>query len=79
VVPVYDGPFGAIVKRLDHDITHVHKEPRSFCLRGHVSILTMSSGMVLLDICLRVGGMHIFPTTVFRSVAPAIMVICRNR
>src|SRR5262249_58711932 len=32
VVPVYDGPLGPVVRALDHDPTHVHKQPRAFWL-----------------------------------------------
>ena len=32
VVPVYDGPTGPLVRALDRDRTHVHKESRSFWL-----------------------------------------------
>lgn len=29
-MPVYDGPLGWLVDRLDHDATHVHRRPRDF-------------------------------------------------
>jgi SAM-dependent methyltransferase len=29
-MPVYDGPLGPLVDRLDHDRTHVHRRPRDF-------------------------------------------------
>ena len=32
-VPVYDGPLGWLVDRLDHDETHVHRRGRDFWLR----------------------------------------------
>ena len=32
VVPVYDGPTGPLIRRLDRDATHVHKESRRFWL-----------------------------------------------
>ncbi len=32
-VPVYDGPLGWLVRRLDHDPTHVHRRERAFWLR----------------------------------------------
>lgn len=32
-VPVYDGPLGWLVRRLDRDPTHVHKRGRDFWLR----------------------------------------------
>jgi SAM-dependent methyltransferase len=32
-VPVYDGPLGWLVRRLDNDRTHVHKRGRDFWLR----------------------------------------------
>jgi len=31
-VPVYDGPLGKLVDRLDHDPTHVHRRARGFWL-----------------------------------------------
>jgi len=42
VVPVYDGPLGAVVRLLDHDPTHVQKESRAFWIRSierHFTIL----------------------------------------
>ena len=32
VVPVYDGPTGPLIRRLDRDATHVHRESRRFWL-----------------------------------------------
>lgn len=32
-VPVYDGPLGWLVNRLDHDTTHVHRRGRDFWLQ----------------------------------------------
>ncbi|MGH7681496.1 MAG: class I SAM-dependent methyltransferase, partial [Candidatus Eiseniibacteriota bacterium] len=32
VVPVYDGPTGPVIRLLDHDETHVHKQSRDFWL-----------------------------------------------
>ncbi len=34
VVPVYDGPAGLLVRLLDRDPTHVHKQGRGFWLRA---------------------------------------------
>jgi 2-polyprenyl-3-methyl-5-hydroxy-6-metoxy-1,4-benzoquinol methylase len=40
-LPVYDGPLGWLVDRLDHDTTHVHRRDRKFWLnqvREHFSL-----------------------------------------
>jgi SAM-dependent methyltransferase len=34
VVPVYDGPLGWLVNRLDHDETHLHRRERDFWLKN---------------------------------------------
>lgn len=49
VVPVYDGPLGPLVRRLDHDPTHFWKWPRSRwldTLREHGYDLVESGGIV---------------------------------
>ncbi len=32
-VPVYDGPLGKLVDRLDHDLTHIHRRERRFWIQ----------------------------------------------
>jgi 2-polyprenyl-3-methyl-5-hydroxy-6-metoxy-1,4-benzoquinol methylase len=41
-VPVYDGPLGKLVDRLDHDPTHIHRRGRGFWiqeLKAHFQVL----------------------------------------
>lgn len=40
-MPVYDGPLGALVDRLDHDATHVHRRPRRFWLERFARCFTV--------------------------------------
>jgi SAM-dependent methyltransferase len=38
-MPVYDGPLGRLVDRLDHDRTHVHRRPRAFWVERIAPVL----------------------------------------
>lgn len=74
VVPVYDGPLGGIVRFLDKDDTHVHKEPRKFWLtwtRAHFEHVVWQG--VFRCFFRQKWYLH-FPTTIFRRIAPAIAV-----
>ena len=44
VVPVYDGPLGGLVRRLDKDPTHMQKNPVNSGLRGRAATLNQCPG-----------------------------------
>jgi SAM-dependent methyltransferase len=79
VVPVYDGPTGPLIRRLDRDDTHVHKESRRFWLDWAEGL-----GLVLEDWrgvyrYLLPGGLYLhWPTRALRRWTPAIAVIARK-
>jgi dolichol-phosphate mannosyltransferase len=75
VVPVYDGPLGGVVRRLDRDPTHIHKESRYFWLEWAERSFKVKSWYGMFRYLLPVGPYVHVPTTVFRSMAPAIMVV----
>lgn len=74
VVPVYDGLSGPLIRLLDKDPTHVHKEPRDFWLRWageHWADLDWQ-GMLRY---LLPGGYYLHvPTRAGRRHTPAILV-----
>lgn len=79
VVPVYDGPLGAIVRLLDRDPTHVHKESRRFWID------TLSKDFTIVSKCgiaryLLPGGFyaHIAAAWTWRF-APAIALVCKKK
>jgi SAM-dependent methyltransferase len=79
VVPVYDGLSGPIVRRLDHDPTHVHKWPRRRWIewaRAHFDVLEWRG---IVRYLLPFGYYVHFVTRSFRLHAPAILVVCRKR
>jgi SAM-dependent methyltransferase len=79
VVPVYDGPTGPLIRRLDRDDTHIHKESRRFWLDWAREL-----GLVLEDWrgvyrYLLPGGLYVhWPTRALRRWTPAIAVIARR-
>jgi len=79
VVPVYDGPTGPIIRALDRDPTHVHKESRDFWLSR------VSERFCVIDwhgiYRYLVGGafyVHVV-TRVWRNCTPAIACFTRVR
>ena len=79
VVPVYDGPTGPIIRLLDKDTTHVHKDSREFWLNW------TKSNFYLIDwwgvyryLLTRTYYAHI-PTKSFRRFTPAIAITARNK
>jgi SAM-dependent methyltransferase len=79
VVPVYDGPLGPIVRKLDRDPTHVYKEPRQFWLawaRQRFEIVSWTGIFRYLV----PGGPYInWPNQSLRAIAPSIAVTARRR
>ena len=79
VVPVYDGPLGWIVDRLDQDTTHLHRRGRRYWLE-----LARSSGLVTREWLgvfryLLPRGPYIHcPTHGLRSIAPAIALVAQK-
>ncbi len=79
VVPVYDGPTGPIIRLLDNDETHIHRQSRDFWLdwtRGRFALVDYWGIYRLL-----VGSRHYIhiPTKRFRRFAPAIAVVAQKR
>jgi len=76
-VPVYDGPLGPIVRALDHDATHVHKESREFWLTWARRHFGVEDWQGILRYLLP-GGVYVhWPTRVARRWTPAIVVSAR--
>jgi SAM-dependent methyltransferase len=72
VVPVYDGPLGWLVRRLDRDPTHVHKHGRGFWLTqaSHHLELRDWSGVFRYLVA---GSCYIHvPGRMYRRFSPAI-------
>jgi SAM-dependent methyltransferase len=77
-VPVYDGPLGGLVNRLDKDATHINRFPRRFWLdwaQRHFDLLRWSGAFRYL---LPSGYIH-WTTNLLRHVSPAVIVIVRRR
>ena len=79
VVPVYDGPLGGIVDRLDRDATHLHRPGRKYLLD-----LVHGSGLVTREwlgvfryLLPRQHYIH-WPTRTLRTVAPAIALVAQK-
>lgn len=79
VVPVYDGPLGPVVRLLDGDPTHIHKRSRRFWLdlaMRHFELLQW--GGIFRKLLF--GRWYAnFPTKRWRGIAPAIVMVLRNR
>jgi hypothetical protein len=76
-VPVYDGLSGPIIRRLDHDVTHLQKHGRDFWLRLVSRRFHVVAWQGLVRYLLP-GGVYLnWPTTVFRRHTPAIAVVAR--
>jgi SAM-dependent methyltransferase len=78
VVPVYDGVTGPLIRLLDKDETHVHKQSRDFWLRW------TRENFVLLEWCgvyrylfPGLGYVHL-PTRFWRRFTPAIAVLAQR-
>lgn len=79
VVPVYDGPAGLVVRLLDRDPTHLHKESRSYWLLKSDARLQLVDWWGILRYLLP-GGIYIHAVTHrWRSFCPAIACVMRRR
>jgi SAM-dependent methyltransferase len=80
VVPVYDGLSGPIVRLLDRDPTHVHKQSRAAWLawaRRHFDVLDWEG---VIRYLLPAGGPYLnVATRALRAHTPAILVACRPK
>lgn len=74
VVPVYDGLSGPLIRLLDKDPTHVHKEPRDFWLRWAAEHFTDLDWWGMLRYLLPGGRYLHVPTRAGRRHTPAILV-----
>jgi SAM-dependent methyltransferase len=77
VVPVYDGLSGPVIRLLDRDPTHLHKEPRGFWLRWAALRFQVLEWWGVLRYLLP-GGFYLHrPTRRLRAHTPAILVAAR--
>lgn len=79
VVPVYDGPTGPIIKLLDRDRTHVHKQSRNFWLIRASAYFDLCQWQGLFRYLFPFGGYMHVPTKLLRQSTPAIAVIARKK
>ena len=77
VVPVYDGPLGWLVRLLDHDETHIHKQSRKWWLEWVGNHLDVKSWQGIFRYLVGTYYVH-WPTRWFRSIAPAIVIVARK-
>jgi SAM-dependent methyltransferase len=79
VVPVYDGLSGPIIRRLDHDETHVHKWPRRHWLDWARARFRILDWRGILRYLLPTGQYLHVATRWCRNHTPAIIVVCRKQ
>lgn len=79
VVPVYDGVTGPIIRLLDKDETHVHKESRDFWLRWARENFTVLDWCGIYRYLIPGLGYAHFPTRLWRRFTPAIAVVAEAR
>ena len=79
VVPVYDGPTGPVIRLLDQDETHVHKQSRDWWLAWAAQRFDVLEWWGIYRYLLP-GGFYLHaPTHLLRRCTPAIAVVARNR
>jgi hypothetical protein len=81
VVPVYDGPLGWLVQRLDHDTTHVSKWSRHEwlnTLEAHGFEVIASGGIIRRLIAGRFYLHLTHPERVMRHVGSAFWYVARK-
>ena len=78
VVPVYDGPLGPLVRLVDRDPTHVHKQARSWWLQRLAEQFTIADWWGIFTGLAPWGYLH-RPSKRWRSISPAIMIIAQKK
>lgn len=78
VVPVYDGPTGPIIRLLDRDETHVHKESRDFWLDWTRKHFTLVDWWGIYRYLMPGGLYPHMATRIWRRATPAIAVLARR-
>jgi len=79
VVPVYDGVTGPVIRMLDKDETHVHKDSRDVWLAWATrNFSVLEWGGLLRYLVPGLGYVHL-ATRVWRRFTPAIAVVARKR
>lgn len=80
VVPVYDGPLGALVRLLDRDPTHVHKNSRTFWFRAIESRFTVMYREGLFRLLVPGTRRYLHAHSVpLAFLSPAILIVARPR
>src|SRR5262249_22002624 len=79
VVPVYDGVTGPLIRMLDKDETHVHKDSRDFWLAwASRNFTVIESYGCWRSLGPGFGSVH-HPTGFWRRSTPAIGAVARRR
>jgi SAM-dependent methyltransferase len=77
-VPVYDGPLGRLVDRLDKDATHINRFPRTFWLDWAARHFSLTHWCGAFRYLLP-GGYYIHWTSeALRNASPAVVVVARK-
>jgi SAM-dependent methyltransferase len=79
VVPVYDGPLGPVIRLLDHDATHIHKQPREFWLKWAATHFDVCEWKGIFRYLFPAGVYLHVVTKPLRHYASAIAVIARKK
>ncbi|MFQ5480506.1 MAG: methyltransferase domain-containing protein [Thermodesulfobacteriota bacterium] len=78
VVPVYDGLTGPVIRALDKDTSHLHKESRSFWLNLAGRHFKVESWWGIYRFLFPGGYYFHRPTQLLRGLTPAIAVVARR-
>jgi len=79
IVPVYDGPFGPIIRHLDNDRTHLHKASRDFWLTWANRHFHVEGWYGVLRYLLPWGQYIHWSSRSARRWTPAIAVIAQKK
>ncbi len=79
VVPVYDGPLGPVVRTLDRDPTHIHKNSRGFWLEWASRHFRVERWWGIFRYLVPGGPYLHVPSKALRSIAPSILVSARAK
>ena len=78
VVPVYDGPFGPVVKLLDKDESHLQLQSRQWWLDWTDRHFTVTGWQGIFRTLTPWGQYVHLPTKTLRRVAPAVLITARK-